>query len=55
VCVAPGEELFAVGVESGEDGTDQGQGGDGGFEDVMMLTGLSGFWLAAACAKWSQA
>jgi hypothetical protein len=55
VCVALGEELFAVGVETGEDGTDQGQGGDGGFEDVMMLTGLGGFWPAAACAKWSQA
>ncbi|PJN05347.1 hypothetical protein CG723_45265 [Streptomyces sp. CB01635] len=40
VCVTLGEELFAVGVETGEDGTDQGQGGDGGFEDVIDVDRL---------------
>ncbi|MFE6962163.1 hypothetical protein [Streptomyces sp. NPDC057696] len=40
VCVALGEELFAVGVETGEDGTDQRQGGDGGFEGVIDVDRL---------------
>ncbi|MEU8990420.1 hypothetical protein AB0C98_28955 [Streptomyces sp. NPDC048558] len=43
VCVALGEELFAVGVETGEDRTDQGQCGDGGFEDVIDVDRLG--WL----------
>lgn len=40
VCVALGQQLLAVGVETGEDGTDQGQCGDGGFEDVIDVDRL---------------
>lgn len=39
--VALGEELFAVGVDAGEDGTDQGQGGDGGLDDVADVDRLA--------------
>jgi hypothetical protein len=48
VCTALGEELLAVGVETSEDGTDQGQGRHGGFEDVVDVDRLGGFWPAAA-------
>ncbi|MFB7077966.1 hypothetical protein [Streptomyces sp. NPDC056308] len=43
VCVAFDEKLFAVGVETGEYGTDQGQRGDGRFEDVIDVDRLG--WL----------
>ncbi|MFE7713290.1 hypothetical protein ACFU6I_48020 [Streptomyces sp. NPDC057486] len=40
VCVALGEELFAVGVETGEDSADQGQCCHGRLEDVIDVDRL---------------
>lgn len=41
MCVPLGEELFAVGVDASEDGTGQGQNGDGRLDDVVDVDRLT--------------